>query len=315
MKSTSSLLIFVTVFCASLAFAQTSAEPCPSYVPPETADASTLSLRGVACFEAGEFLRALMYYRQAYGISKSAVLRAGIGRSLQELGQPDLARQYYEAYLQVASPQTDGYQKIEQRLSDLLTSLKTNASTVEITSIPADAEVFVVLDGQYWERLGATPVKMKMLPGKYRIVVQKTDFMTREETIEVGDDGDDVSVDVEMVSQAALFNVSSRTWQRRGVYLMLGSIPLLLGGGGLFIIGQDRIDEANQLAPEPGSASEANRLRDQGHTLRTVAIGTTAGGAALAITGLIFYLAGDSTSGSAAYPVIGPNQLGFAGTF
>lgn len=292
-------------------------ESCPSYLPPEdAADASALSLRGVACFENKEFLRALIYYRQAYEISKSDVLRAGIGRSLQELGQPDLARQYYESYLKVASPSSDGYQKIEQRLEAIRETLRNNSSLVEIKSVPADAEAFVILDGQYWEPLGQTPVTVRMPRGAHRIVIKKTDFMTQETTIDVTDVGGVVEAEIELVSQAALFNVPSRVWKRRGVYLMAGSLPVILGGGALFLISEDRFNEADDLQPTPESPQRANELRDDGHSFRTAAIVTTTLGVAAGVTGLLFYLAGDTSSSELSLmPFAGPNSFGVAGSF
>lgn len=271
-------------------------------------------MRGVECFEANEFLRALIFYRQAYTLSKSAVLRAGIGRSLQELGQPDLARQYYEGYLKVASPSTDGYQKIEQRLDAVRETLKTKTSPVVIRSTPGDAEVFVVLEGDYWESLGTTPVNLNLLPGDHRIVVRKQDFMTREESIRVDDDQSGVEVEVAMVSQDALFNVTGRQWQRRGVYFMLGSIPFVAGGAALFVLSKDRFDEAGKIAL-PDGQSRAENLRDTGYNYRTAAIASSAVGGAALVTGLVFYFAGMDSGQTALKPYVGPKSVGLAGAF
>lgn len=290
-------------------------ETCPSYIPTEdSGDPTELSLRGVACFEAKEYLKALIYYRKAYAISKSAVLRGGIGRSLQELGHPDLARQYFEGYLGVASSATDGYQKIEQRLEAVRTTLKNDTSEVTITSAPGDAEVFVVLDGEYWEPLGTTPVKLRMLPGEYRLVFRKQDFMTREASLEV-DGTDPTSLETELVPQEALFNVSGKAWKRRGAYLMLGSIPVFAGSAALFWIGEDRLDEADE-AVGSNAYDRADELRDEGYTYRTAGIATAAVGGAALITGVVFYLTGmDAKPESAMRPFVGPNSIGIAGSF
>jgi tetratricopeptide (TPR) repeat protein len=288
---------------------------CTSYLPPEQSqDATALSMRGVECFESNDFLRALIFYRQAYALSKSAVLRAGIGRSLQELGQPDLARQYYEGYLKVASPSTDGYQKIEQRLDAVRETLKTNTSPVVIRSTPGDATVFVVLEGDYWEPLGSTPLKLNLPSGDHRIVVQKQNFMTREEVIRVDDDQSTVEVEVTLVSQDALFNVTGRQWQRRGVYFMLGSIPFAAGGAALFVLSNDRFDEAGKIALPEGE-SRAEDLRDTAYNYRTAAIASSAVGGAALVTGLVFYFAGMDSGETALKPYVGPKSVGLAGVF
>ncbi len=288
---------------------------CSSYSPPEESqDATALSMRGVECFEANDFLRALIFYRQAYTLSKSAVLRAGIGRSLQELGQPDLARHYYEGYLKVASPSTDGYQKIEQRLEAVRETLKTKTSPIEIRSTPGDASVFMILEGDYWEPLGNTPLKVNLLPGDHRIIVRKQDFMTREESIRVDEEPSPSEVEIDMVSQDALFNVTGREWQRRGVYFMLGSIPFIAGGTALFVLSKDRFDEAEKVALPDGD-SRAEDLRNTGYNYRTAAIASSAVGGAALVTGLVFYFAGMDDGETALKPYVGPKSVGLAGSF
>lgn len=311
------LSVVLLALTTTPAFAQSSGgEPCPSYLPPEDAtDATQLSLRGVACFENGEYLKALIYYRKAYSISKSAVLRGGIGRSLQELGQPDLARQYYEDYLAVASSSTDGYSKIQQRLDDVRETLKTTTSEVTITSSPGDAEVFVVLDGEYWEPLGTTPVKLRMSEGQHRLIFRKSDYQTREQVVDVSASDATTEVEAELVSQDATFNVADRQWRQRGAYLMLASIPAFAASAAFFVIGEDRLDEADALRGF-NTAEEANDLRDSGYAYRTAGLVTAAlGGAALA-SGLVFYIVGlEDDATIAIMPSVGPRQIGVLGRF
>ncbi len=300
---------------AAPAFAQAASKAeCPSYVPAEErSNPNQLALRGVACFEAKNYLQALIFYREAYGISKSALLRGAIGRSLQELGFPDLAREYYKSYLRVQAPGSDGYQKIRERMDVVEQQLAERSSEVEIRSTPSDAKVYVILDGEYWEELGTTPLKVRLLPGDYKLVFRKADHVTEETEITV-EPKTDAKFEEELIDQTALFGTTNRRWRQAGVITMLSAIPFAAGSVTMLILSANERDKAERYKPgdpnyDPAVTRDSNKQADLYHTIGVIS-GSVAAGAA--VTGLIFYLIGletaDETPPPAAY--VTPNEAG-----
>lgn len=284
---------------SSSALAQTGDETsadsrCTSYIPPELKeDANELALRGVACFESEEYLQALIFYREAYALSKSAPLRGAIGRALQELGYPDLAREYYAEYLKLQSPDTPGYQKIRQRMTIVEERLKDEAIEVELQTQPGGAEAYVVLDGEYWEKLGTTPVRVRLIPGDYRIVYRDDEYITREEAISVSDSQSEQTFQATLVPQDSLFHSTGNSLRRWGVYSMIGSIPFFVAGGTLFVLGSQKSSEADDYQEQPGFDPERrDALRDDSESRQQWGTISAAVGGGLLLTGGVLYLIG-----------------------
>ncbi len=321
------ILLFATALClvmeqaawAQVEEASADAE-CTSYIPPELSeDPNELALRGVACFESAEYLQALIFYREAYALSKSAPLRGAIGRALQELGYPDLAREYYAEYLKLQSPDTPGYQKIRQRMSIVEKRLREEAVEVELQTQPGSADAYVVLEDEYWEKIGKTPARVRLLPGDYRIVYRDDDYITQEELISVPSSDQPQTYRATLVPQESLFHSTGNSLRRWGVYTMIGAIPFAVAGGTFFVLSGQRSGEADDYQNEPNfDPARRDELRDESESFQTWGTASMAVGAGLLLTGGVLYLIGvssrpDVESGTSLY--LQPGEFGVRGSF
>jgi len=309
-----SKFIFLAFFLLAIS-ASAEVPECHPYVPVESqGNADLLAMRGVACFEKGEFLQALLFYRQAYAVSESPLLQGGIGRCLQELGYPDLARQYFIAYLKAQDPNTEGHQRIQQRLDVVEQTLANEAISTEITTSPSNARVYIVLKDEYWEEVGATPLSLKLVPGEYRLILRREDFQTRELDLTVSKDAESkASIILEPQDLAV---VEELVWRRRGVYTWIASTPFLAGSAALFVLGEMRHSEGDKYPwDHPNFDAERQKdLHDEASLYRTLGIVSGAIGVVGILTGTILYLSGSSRSGNASLYVT-PDQVGWAFTF
>lgn len=308
---------FLAIF---LAAASVSAEEpeCHPYVPVESqGDADLLAMRGVACFEKGEFLQALLFYRQAYEVSESPLLQGGIGRCLQELGYPDLARQYFVAYLSAQDPDSEGHQRILQRLEVVEQTLANEAVDTEIRTTPSNARVYIVLKDEYWEEVGATPLSLKLVPGDYQLILRREDFQTRELDLTVSKENA-AQADIALVPQDVAI-AEEIVWRRRGVITWIASTPFLAGSAALFVLGEMRHSESDEYTwTHPNfDAQRQQDLRDEASLFRTFGIVSGAIGVVGILTGTILYLAGSSTPSSSGDVSIyvTPNQVGWTFDF
>lgn len=291
---------------------------CQSYMPPEHRDdPDRLALRGVACFEQQEYLQALIFYREAYAISKSTALRGAIGRALQELGHPQFAREYFAEYLEAQSPDTPGYQKIEQRMKVVEQRLESEAVSVELNTVPAGAQAYLVLDDEYWEPVGTTPVTTRLLPGSYRAIYQREGYVTQEELIEV-DASSSPRKPAELIVQEDALYASQDRLRSWGFYTMLGSAPFLVGGGAFFVLAAQRSNEADDYQRDPAfDPGRRDELRDSSQTFSTLGVVSTSIGVGALLTGLVLYLIGNTQGEEtdAATVFSSPSEVGFRVTW
>jgi tetratricopeptide (TPR) repeat protein len=234
------------------------------------------ALLGVSCFNEGKYVPALIYYRRAYSQSKSPVLVAALGRTLQELGLPGLAETYYQTYLE-QSPNGSNRARIQRRLKAVQKDLKV-AHRLRIQSNPPGAMVYLVLDGVHWEPLGPSPTAVSVLPRRYVIAFQEPTHHTAIERVNV--DGA-TTLQAELVSHQALFNLTTRKLQRRATYLGLTAAPFLGGGVALLWMGRDNEERARaDLWQRP--SEYAARLDDAYHQ-QNLGVGLIATGATLGV--------------------------------
>lgn len=223
----------------SSAHAQTKSSPnrCPAgLIPRETArDTLDLTMRGVACFERGEFGRALTFYRTAYAKSREPLLEAAIGRSLHELGLYSSAKLYYDLYLQHERVDTDGRKRIQERADRLESQLKDVAASVTLDAFPGSAKVFIQTQEGHRELLGNTPLTTQLEPKKYTIVLEQVDFLPETFTINPSP-GDTIKEQHELVPQRSTFNLTTRTTRRIGAITFLAGLPILTTGATLRLL-------------------------------------------------------------------------------
>jgi tetratricopeptide (TPR) repeat protein len=252
------LFLGVMLFCTPMTAAEMTGGMCESRRPLMEGGVTSeaWALLGVACFNDGKYVPALIYYRRAYSLSKSPVLLAALGRTLQELGLPGLAATYYKTYLK-QNPDVGNRARISRRLEAVEAALQ-NSHRLRIQSDPPGAMVFLVLDGMHWEPLGPAPTAISVLSGRYVVAFQEPTHHWAIETIDI--DGPS-TMHTELVSHLALFNLTTRRMRRRAAYLGLAATPLLGGGLALLWMGRDNEERARtDLWQRPSEYSDRLEL-------------------------------------------------------
>jgi hypothetical protein len=288
-------------------------------VPPEElADAERVALRGVACFEAGEYVQALRHYRRAFEVSESPLLMGAIGRVFQEMGYPALAREYYNSYLLSDVGDKD---RIAERLADVEKKLNDDAVPVRIETNPPGARVYVVVSDEHWELAGESPLETRLLPGEYGLVVRREGFRPLETRIDVSepDDPSNVSKQVERLELSdpnALFDTGPRVWRERGITVILASIPFVAAGSTMLALGLGKESDSVELQ-SPDARDEMNQDASQ---LKTWGAASLAVGATGIVVGSIIYLLGgpvDTPDGpkTAFGPWFGQDSAGASARF
>lgn len=309
-------LIFLTLlFTAAPAYAQ-QADECVEYVAPEELDSpQRLALRGVACFEAGEYLHALRHYRRARELTASNLFDAAIGRTFHELGYGFIARRYYRDYLAGRHNDGENQAKIEQRLHDVDAQLAAEGSTVRVTSSPPGANLFVVIEDTHWEPLGVTPIDIDLRPGKHTFIIEQPGYLTHSTTVDIGSKQDRV-VKAELVSTAAPIATPKNQLRHTGLITMAASVPFLVVGPSMYFIGKNQRAAALELSTESGEAATQRATR-----LQSVGIAASVVGVAALGTGVALYLLGrpstpdDSAEANFITPFVGPREVGVSFRF
>ncbi len=260
---------------------------CDTHLPSEKqSDPTQLTMRGIACFETNQFLKALRFYRQAFRVEPSSVLTAAIGRALQELKLPSLAKPYFIEYLAKEKLSEEAAAKINLQLEKIDAQLKVAGDLNVVTSEPG-ATVFLIVAGTQWEELGMSPLSIKLSEGNYELMVKKEGFITKSTSIKMVN-GKKTTTFVELNDVNQNFQLSQRSWRRTGTYFIYGSVPLLIAGTTLFTIGQIKTNDAkvadNYLTSDP--------LVKSGSQFKTFGLVTGAVGVVGLIAGIVFYLNG-----------------------
>ena len=292
---TISLSLLLTVVATSTAFAQDSVE-CVEYVPAdERNDAKRLALRGVSCFEKGDYIKALRHYRRAREISDANLFNAAIGRTFHELGYPYIARRYYRDYLAGKIEETGGREKIEGRLADVEKQLDEKGGTMRVETTPPGATVKLVVDESHWEDLGESPIEVGMTEGKHTVVVEREGAPPQEHTVAVKSGRTEVVRHEFHAADNQTFDVSKRKMRQIGVITAGASLPVLGAGASLFFIGRNQrssVDE-HPIPEQTRVRRSAMRLQNAGIVVMSV------GGVAL-VTGVTLFIAGSRGGGQAA---------------
>ncbi len=278
---------------------------CPSTIPSgRKNDAAYLAIQGVKCFDAGDYSRAYALYNRAQGLEPNPTLYGAIGRVLHELGIYELAAIHYHEYLQLNQSSDDnGTQMIRHRLAQLDELLEKQAGTIEVSSAPSQATVFMVLPNKDWLELGQTPLKLDAQTGKYQLIVVHDGFYRQKHDINLSRNGKTVSVHADLVTEDSTFNVNDRQWRRAGAWTMIAGAPVFITGVTLLLIGNNDRSTADSYSPDSTGYTPAERraLRDRGNDRRTAGIVVTSLGATAVLTGAILYATGSNASGAPSH--------------
>ncbi len=306
---------------------------CPSHVPADReTDARSLTLLGVACFKQEKYARAYTFYHRAYQEDRSDTLRAAMGRSLHELGVYQVAKSYYETFLDNAEPDRQSTEKIQKRLEQLGRDLDQDAAHTKLRSFPSGASVHLQLSNGQWVELGQTPTEVRLREAEYRFAFDHADHRRRRVRRELAASSNPETIAVDLYPTRAGFDTSSRQWKKAGLITGLSSIPVLGLGGLFFGLSANKFAEAEDLTGDGYyDPDRENALVYRGHRQREIGIGFTALGAAAAITGGVLFLRGkglepsgessrstseqETSERQAFRPVVTPRSIGFRARF
>ncbi|MBA2663845.1 MAG: tetratricopeptide repeat protein [Bradymonadaceae bacterium] len=297
---------------------------CPEYIAAgKKNDPAHLSMQGVACFETGDFSRALTYYGRALELAPTPMLHGAMGRAFHELGLYSLAAFYYNGYLEDVPTDSDGARRIRERLATLQEQETAASGKISIVSAPSKALVYLVMPNQDWFELGPTPLTISAKEGNYRFVIVEPDHHRQIHDVTIAGSADTIDLSADLIHENSTFDVSARQWRRAGAWTMVSSAPILLGGITLLVLGHQSTSRAKDYNPETTghSLSQKRDLHDKGDTLQRWGIITTGIGGAGLLTGAILYSIGLSSSkrsepapleepAASIIPVLSPSQLG-----
>lgn len=306
------------------------APPCPAMIPiSRQNDAAYLAIQGVKCFGAGDYSRAYALYNRAHQIDPNPTLYGAIGRVLHELGVYGLAAVYYNEYLEHRDiSDVQGAEMIKSRLTQLDTLLEQQSGTIEVTSAPSQATVFMVLPNNDWLELGHTPLQLHTQTGKYQLIVVHDGFYRQKHNVNLSHNGKFVAVVADLVTENSTFDITARQWRRAGSWTMIAGAPVFLTGVTLLFVGNDDISTANKYSLDSTghTLAEKRALADRGKSLRNWGIVTSSVGATAILTGAILYVKGSkkdpvstATTSQDSYkqkstfswtPVVGLDQVG-----
>jgi tetratricopeptide (TPR) repeat protein len=291
-------------------------EPCVDYVSREQSrDAQLLAMRGVACFEAKQYARALSFYRRAQRINRDPLLDAAIGRAWDELGALDQASTHYRRFLRQAPAQdAEGRARIQERLRALDAELR-QAATLSVEAWPSGAQVWLELPNAQREPLGQSPLQLRLRPGSYALLIERPEYYSQRHALSLSS-GEQRTLDAELVSHNATFNVSSRGWRRAGLWTMAVGAPLLVGGVTLSLLGDKTLEHARDPLLD---ADETRRreLLDTGYSQQGWGLAMMCFGGAAVVTGAAFWLTGKLTEDEpnkplSLTPMLAPHYAGFS---
>ena len=265
--------------------------PCPTQRPqPETTDHRTLTLHGLACFEARRYDWALTHYRAAYALNADPVLLATIGRSFQELGLYDLALTNYQAFLARES-QTPAAERIRGRIRELEEAREDNGATIRLIASPPGHEVALVNENGDWIELGLAPAEMSLRAGTYEFVFTGEGYLPRHEKIRISS-GQTRTIRTHLISEDAAFNISTRNIRRAGILTLGVSVPATAAGITLLALSSQTTTAALELDREFSDLSDYDARRrelldDAADYRRWGTIGTGIGATGMIIGALL----------------------------
>jgi tetratricopeptide (TPR) repeat protein len=114
-------------------------------------------------YNAGEVPRAIGLFEQAFDLSRDPGFAYNLGALYESIDEIPRARSYYEGYLELL-PEAPNRAEVEETLERLQAILELEWARVRVESLPDDAQVYVVRQGQEFY-LGRAPVQRWMRPG------------------------------------------------------------------------------------------------------------------------------------------------------
>lgn len=186
---------------------------------------------GRTAYEEGDFERSLAKFRQARDMLEHPDFVYRIALAHDRLGNVREAIEAYRQFLEMA-PEAEERGKVERTIRELEQRLESRQPTLEITTIPTGAEVFVDAES---EPRGTTTMTLPIEPGTHQLRLSKQGFQVAERTVEVSP-GETVSMQVELREKET--GVASEDEPSRTDRAGAGLGPIItIGTSGLLTVG------------------------------------------------------------------------------
>ena len=259
-------------------------------------DSQTLTMHGVACFEAHKYDWALSYYLKAYAIDPEPFLLGGIGRSLHELGLYEPALDYYYQFLS-HDEVPSGAERIRQRVDELEEAVADDekTATVSLDSAPSGAEAFVVFDNDERYSLGSTPVEVELREGHYEFVFEDEDYLLRRFKTQVASGENN-----EIYGGLLLEPPAVDRRRRAGGWTMAGAVVPLAAGATMLTLSAQETSAARTLEDDFEDLDDFDSRRqqhlDSASSYRLWGTVSAAVGATALLTGTILYFSAPAST-------------------
>ncbi len=170
-------------FALCLLIVPVAAERAYGQADPALEQAKALFVKGKAEMDAGRPAEALKLFQESYATKPVGPMLKNIAVAFETLGDLPAAVDYYTRYVETNPKDAE---KIAETVSVLRKTLATSWSTIELTTEPSGANVW--LGSKAGPPRGTTPVTLQVPSGKQIVVLEKPGFqlVTRPITLAAG---------------------------------------------------------------------------------------------------------------------------------
>ena len=157
---------------------------------PQTARAQSNSYaeakqKAKTAYKAGQYEAAAKHFRQAFDFSPRGSLLYNIGFCYEKAGLTAEAIRFYQRFID-AVPDSPKRAALQEKVGQLKKKLDTRYRTVQVSSTPAGAHVFV--NDRASGSMGKTPISFQLMPGKHKIIVDLKDHESDAKEVVLGDE-------------------------------------------------------------------------------------------------------------------------------
>jgi tetratricopeptide (TPR) repeat protein len=151
--------------------------------PEDQRRARTLLLDAKEAFEQGDYERAQELLEEVYVIFPNPRVLKRLGEAHQNLGNNQLALDYYEQFVAEA-PGDEDVPEVNGKIAYLRKLLAEASSTISVQTVPPGAQVVVSVRGNEVAR-GVTPLELKVSEGVYELEITREGFISQTEEVKL----------------------------------------------------------------------------------------------------------------------------------
>lgn len=300
--------------------------------------AADLAEEAGAAFEAGDIETAIALYEEAFGLVPDPSFAYNLGGLCDATGDLPCAALYFTQYIELF-PGAQDRAEIEAYLEDLQADLEASYTRLSISSEPAGAEVWLMVDGGGERLLGETPLDAWVAPGTFEVEVRADGFeplrdrrnglaglvvpMELELTPVVVADPVEDPVEDPIEDPVPVEPPPERNGNGLGIALTSAGGAAIVGGAVVFVVRGGTVSDYNDAVAAIGTdavtdpVAHANQIADlesDAETLAGVGYATIGVGAALTGVGLVMLMRNGGNESNTSVSA-GPMRDGFGVSF